>query len=77
MTWGAQGRDFPRLHLPFERLLSSTGASVAVLPGAPEGPGTPAVGTTGWSPVAGGNERLLAQLRESHGQALDGGGVRR
>ena len=65
VTWGAQGLvDFPRLHLPFKRLLSSTGASVAALPGAPEGPGTAAVGTTGWSPIAGGNERLLAQLRE-------------
>jgi transcription-repair coupling factor (superfamily II helicase) len=32
VTWGAQGRDFPRLYLPFDRLLSGTGAAVAVLP---------------------------------------------
>jgi transcription-repair coupling factor (superfamily II helicase) len=64
VTWGAEGRDFPRLHLPFERLLSGTGASVAMLPGAPEGPGTTAVTVGGWSPVAGGNERLMAQLRD-------------
>ena len=30
-TWGAEGRDFPRLYLPFDRLLSGTGASVATL----------------------------------------------
>jgi transcription-repair coupling factor (superfamily II helicase) len=64
VTWGAQGHDFPRLHLPFERLLSSTGASVGVLLPSPEGPGTVTAVTTGWDPVAGGNERLLGQLRE-------------
>jgi transcription-repair coupling factor (superfamily II helicase) len=64
VTWGAQGREFPRLHLPFERLLSGTGASVAMLTAVPEGPNAAAVTTTGWSPVAGGNDRLLAQLRE-------------
>jgi transcription-repair coupling factor (superfamily II helicase) len=63
-TWGAQGRDFPRLHLPFDRLLSGTGAAVALLPLSPEGPGTAVVATTGWSPVAGGVDRLLAQLRD-------------
>ncbi len=64
VTWGAQGRDFPRLHLPFDRLLSGTGASVAMLPAIAEGPGTASVTITGWSPVAAGMERLLAQLRD-------------
>ena len=64
VTWGAQGRDFPRLYLPFDRLLSGTGAAVAMLPVAAEGPGTASVATTGWSPVAAGMERLLAQLRD-------------
>ena len=63
-TWGAEGRDFPRLYLPFDRLLSGTNASVAMLMSAPEGPGTPTISTMGWDPVAGGPERLLAQLRE-------------
>ena len=53
-TWGAEGRDFPRLYLPFDRLLSATGASVATMTSAPEGPGTPSVTTMGWDPVAGG-----------------------
>ncbi len=64
VTWGAQGRDFPRLYLPFDRLLSGTGAAVAMLPAAAEGPGTATVTTTGWSPVAAGMERLMAQLRD-------------
>jgi len=64
VTWGAKGHDFPRLHLGFDRLLSGTGASVATLTPVPEGPGTVVATTTGWSPVAGGNERLLGQLRE-------------
>jgi transcription-repair coupling factor (superfamily II helicase) len=64
VTWGAEGRDFPRLYLPFDRLLSGTNASVAMLTPAPEGPGTPTISTMGWDPVAGGPERLLAQLRE-------------
>jgi transcription-repair coupling factor (superfamily II helicase) len=64
-TWGAQGRVFPRLHLPFDRLLSHTRASVSMLVPVAEGPGDAAIATTGWQPVAGGNERLLAQLREA------------
>jgi transcription-repair coupling factor (superfamily II helicase) len=62
-TWGAQGRDFPRLYLPFDRLLSGTGASIAMLTSAPEGPGTPSLATMGWDPVMGGTDRLLEQLR--------------
>ena len=62
-TWGAEGRDFPRLYLPFERLLRGTDASVSMILSSPEGPGTPTINTTGWSPVAGGTERLLAQVR--------------
>ena len=61
---GGRGPDFPRLYLPFDRLLSGTDASVAMLAPAREGPGTPTISTMGWDPVAGGPERLLAQLRE-------------
>ncbi|MGH9105071.1 MAG: transcription-repair coupling factor [Acidimicrobiales bacterium] len=63
-TWGAEGRSFPRLHLGFERLLSVTGASVSMLTPVPEGPTSAAITTSGWDPVTGGNERLLAQLRD-------------
>jgi transcription-repair coupling factor (superfamily II helicase) len=62
-TWGAQGREFPRLYLPFDRLLSGTGASVATVTSTPEGPGMPSVNTMGWDSVAGGTDRLLDQLR--------------
>jgi len=63
-TWGAQGDEFPRLHLPFERLLVRTGASLTSLTAAPEGPGSTALELTSWPSVVGGNDRLLTQLRE-------------
>ncbi len=62
-TWGADGRDFPRLHLDFERLLSHTRASVSMLVSVPEGPDVPVLSTSSWSPVAGGPEPVLAELR--------------
>ncbi|MCL6091773.1 MAG: transcription-repair coupling factor [Actinobacteria bacterium] len=62
-TWGAQGA-FPRLHLGFDRLLARTGASVSVMVAVPEGPSSPVVSTRAWSPVAGGNERVLSELRD-------------
>ena len=64
ITWGAEGHDFPRLYLPFDRLLSVTGAAVAMLTSTPEGPSMPTLAITGWSPVAGGTDRVLAQLRD-------------
>ncbi|HYA44330.1 MAG TPA: transcription-repair coupling factor, partial [Acidimicrobiales bacterium] len=63
-TWGAEGDSFPRLHLPFERLLARTGATVAALTSAPEGPGAAAISVMSWAPVAGGPDRLLGQLRQ-------------
>ena len=45
-TWGARDSDedrFPRLHVPFERLLSESRAGVVALPTVPEGPSTPAL----------------------------------
>ncbi|MGC8627692.1 MAG: transcription-repair coupling factor [Acidimicrobiales bacterium] len=63
-TWGAKGQSFPRLHLPYERLLARTEASVSMLRALAPGPGTPAVDVASWAGVAGGAERLLDQLRE-------------
>jgi transcription-repair coupling factor (superfamily II helicase) len=63
-TWGAKGESFPRLHLPFERLLARTRASVGSLSAVAAGPGTPSLDIANWPSVAGGTERLLAQLRE-------------
>ena len=62
-TWGANGEEFPRLHLPFDRLLSRTEAAAWTVTAAPEGPGTEVVAATGWDPVVGDGERLVAQLR--------------
>jgi transcription-repair coupling factor (superfamily II helicase) len=62
-TWGAAGDRFPRLHLPFDRLLAATEAAVWTVTSAPENPGTQVVAATGWDPVAAGGERLVSQLR--------------
>ena len=63
-TWGADGDDFPRLHLPFDRLLARTKAAAWTLTAAPESPGTDVVAATGWDPVVGDGERLMTQLRQ-------------
>jgi transcription-repair coupling factor (superfamily II helicase) len=62
-TWGADGREFPRLHLDFDRLGSHTPAAVSMLVSVPEGPQVPVISTSSWSPVAGGPEPVLAELR--------------
>ena len=65
-TWGATSRDdgWPRLHLPFDRLLAHTDAPVRTVAAAPEGPGTAVVAASGWDPVMGDGARLAKQLRE-------------
>jgi transcription-repair coupling factor (superfamily II helicase) len=63
-TWGADGENFPKLHLPFDRLLARTEAAAWTVTAAPEGPGTQVVAATGWDPVVGDGERLVAQLRK-------------
>src|SRR5438105_9508119 len=40
-TWGATGREFPRLSLPFDRLLAHTKAGATAMLAAPESPDTP------------------------------------
>ncbi|MGH9205721.1 MAG: transcription-repair coupling factor, partial [Acidimicrobiales bacterium] len=67
-TWGAAKSDadsrvFPRLHLPFDRLLAHTDAPVWSLASAPEGPATPTVEARGWDPIVGDGSRLVGQLR--------------
>src|SRR5947207_6364585 len=63
-TWGAGDRGFPRLHLPFDRLLAHTDASAWTILGAPESPATPAVAANGWDPVVGDGDRLAKHLAE-------------
>jgi transcription-repair coupling factor (superfamily II helicase) len=65
-TWGADaaGRgEFPRLHLPFDRLLTHTSAPAWHVTTAPEGPSTTTVQAMGWDPVVD-PARLGKQLRD-------------
>ncbi|MFN2506832.1 MAG: DEAD/DEAH box helicase, partial [Acidimicrobiales bacterium] len=64
-TWGASAeREWPRLHLPFDRLLAHTRAPAWTMVNAAEGPDTIAIGATGWDPVLGDAERLSRQVRD-------------
>jgi transcription-repair coupling factor (superfamily II helicase) len=62
-TWGARDSDedpFPRLHVPFERLLRESPAGLVALPTVPEGPSTASVAVGRFEQVAGDPERLAA-----------------
>ena len=62
-TWGAheaEEESFPRLHVPFERLLSASAAGVTALPPVPEGPDTASLTVRRFDPVAGDPARLAA-----------------
>jgi transcription-repair coupling factor (superfamily II helicase) len=65
-TWGADtgSKEFPRLHLPFDRLLAHTNAPAWTMANAPETPDTTAIHATGWDPVVGDGTRLTKQLSE-------------
>ncbi|NNF69844.1 MAG: DEAD/DEAH box helicase, partial [Acidimicrobiia bacterium] len=66
-TWGAIGADdgdddFPRLHLPFDRILTGTNAPVWTMTVAPEGPDVGVVAATGWESPLGDPPPLINQL---------------
>ncbi len=62
-TWGLDaGAGAPRLHVPFDRLLSSTDAAVLSLVPAAEGPEEPAVESRGWEPILGDGSKLAGQV---------------
>ncbi len=69
-TWGAVAEDadddagFPRLHVPFDRLLSGTDAPVWTMTVAPEGPEVATVAATGWETPLGDPPPLITQLRQ-------------
>jgi len=68
-TWGAGGeRTWPRLHLPFDRLLTHTKAPAWTLIPVAEGPDTTAVDAHGWDPVMGDGTRLARQLTDLLGR---------
>ena len=62
-TWGAGATEFPRLHMPFDRLLAHTEAPVWSVTTAPEGTGVATIGAVAWDPVVGDTSRLTGQLR--------------
>ena len=65
-TWGADvGADggFPSLHLPFDRLLTHTGAPAWSITNVAEGPSVPVVGARGFEPVVGDGEALVERVR--------------
>ncbi len=61
-TWGAEDREFPALHLPFDRVLAHTPAPAWTMTTAPEGPDVATIQSIGWNPVAGGGEHLVNQI---------------
>ncbi len=70
-TWGAkegEEEQFPRLHVPFERLLSLSAAGVTALPAVPEGPETAALTVRRFDPVAGDPARLASGVTGLVGQ---------
>ncbi|HMG28343.1 MAG TPA: transcription-repair coupling factor, partial [Acidimicrobiia bacterium] len=70
-TWGAgERREFPRLSLPFDRLLAHTKAAATAVLAAPESPETPHLAASGFDPVVGDTEGLTRRLRDLR----DGGG---
>ena len=75
-TWGATTRgrtagEWPRLSLPFDRVLTHTRAGATHLLLAPEGPQTPHLAATAFDPVVGDTAALADRLR-----ALAAGGSR-
>jgi transcription-repair coupling factor (superfamily II helicase) len=67
-TWGAttDGDDdgFPRLHLPFDRLLAHTDAPAWTVTTAPEGPDVATITSVGVAAAAGDPERVVRQLAD-------------
>jgi transcription-repair coupling factor (superfamily II helicase) len=84
-TWGAtargrSGHEWPRLSLPFDRLLAHTRAGATHVLTAPEGPDTPHLAATAFDPVVGDTAGLADRLRRLAGEgarvvlAADGAG---
>ena len=62
-TWDAGDKDFPKLHLPFDRLLAHTAAPVLHLTAVAEGPGTSTVEARGWGGVVSDPVQLVTEAR--------------
>lgn len=62
-TWGAQGHEFPRLSLPFDRLLEHTMATTTSVLASPDSAKTPQLGASAFDPVVGDIEALAIRVR--------------
>jgi transcription-repair coupling factor (superfamily II helicase) len=63
-TWDVdEGVELPRLHVPFDRLLTHTDAPVLTLTNVAEGPDIPTVDAMGWGPVVGDGSGLADTLK--------------
>ena len=75
-TWGAIDNDddsedeFPRLHVPFDRILSETEAPVWTMTTAPESPDVSVVAATGWESPMGDPPPLVTQLQRLVGDGF-------
>ncbi len=58
----AAGTTTPRLHVPYDRLLTLTSAAVISLVPTAEGPDIPAVESRGWEPILGDGAKLASQV---------------
>ena len=64
-TWGASTtQEWPRLHLPFDRLLAHTAAPAWTVIPVAEGPDTTTIEARGWDPVFGDGNRLGRQVAD-------------
>ena len=62
-TWGAEGHEFPRLSLPFDRLLARTHTATTSVLASPDHPDTPQLGASAFDPVVGDVEALADRIR--------------
>jgi transcription-repair coupling factor (superfamily II helicase) len=67
-TWGACGRAFPRLHVPFDRLLAGTQAPAWHLTAVAEGPDTAVVQARAWDPIVSDPSVLVKQVASLVGE---------
>src|SRR3546814_3562174 len=76
-TWGAipdgddSAESFPRLHLPYDRLLSHSDAPAWTVTTAPEGPDVATITSMGVAVSAGDAERVVRQLAELQGDGYE------
>jgi transcription-repair coupling factor (superfamily II helicase) len=62
-TWGLdEGGGAPRLHVPFDRLLADTDASVMSLVPTSVGPDVPLIESRGWEPILGDGNKMATQV---------------